>query len=511
VSDPERLRPGQLIADRYRVSEVVGRGAMGVVYAGDHVRVGRRVAIKVLTRAWSNEPTIRQRFEAEARAASAAGHPNVIQVLDVGELSDSRLYSVMEFVDGSNLYHLLWAEGPLAPARACRLVRDAAFGVRAAHARGVIHRDLKLENVMVQSLPEGEVVKVLDFGIAAGVITTARATVAGMALGTPEYMAPEQVDGKPPTVRFDIYALGVMLFELLTKRLPIEADNPLMLMALKGHQAAPRVVTLRPELPPALDQLIADCLEIDPERRPASCEIFLERLTDIMTTLEPAPEARKTLAVAPGTPPPRPSRLTRPYLERDGSKVSVASVRVAGRPSARLPLAWLLAGVSVPLVAAAIGLAWYSRPGHELEDPIAAAPTLAVESTLEPASGEVPPEPLPVALPVAPPPEVPRVDPDPVTRTDPPSDDDPHDPSATTRCEKVRARALDARGAHDWQGVLDAAKQRECWAHARDRKKLETQAFMELGRFAECLRAGKNLTDTDVQKWVKICNKRLAG
>jgi serine/threonine protein kinase len=190
VSDSERLPPGQLIADRYRVGEFVGRGAMGIVYAGEHVRVGRRVAIKVLTTAWSKQAIIRQRFEAEARAASAAGHPNVIQVLDIGELPDGRLYSVMEFVDGCDLNTLLWAEGPLALDRACRLVRDAAFGVRAAHARGVIHRDLKLENVMVQSLPEGEVVKVLDFGVAAEVVMNQRATAPGVVLGTPEYMAP---------------------------------------------------------------------------------------------------------------------------------------------------------------------------------------------------------------------------------------------------------------------------------------------------------------------------------
>ncbi|HLT40304.1 MAG TPA: serine/threonine-protein kinase, partial [Enhygromyxa sp.] len=348
MSDSELLTPGQLIADRYQVGNVVGRGAMGIVYTGVHVRVGRRVAIKVLTEAWSNHPKVRERFEAEARAASAAGHPNVIQVLDVGELPDSRLYSVMEFIDGSNLYHLLWAEHPLSLTRACRLVRDAAFGVRAAHARGVIHRDLKLENVMVQSLPEGELVKVLDFGIAAGVVVQKqRATGAGMALGTPEYMAPEQVNGESPTVRFDIYALGVMLFELLSKRLPIEADNPLLLMARKGADPAPRVSTLRPEVPPALDQLIADCLEIDPDQRPQSCEEFVERLTAVLTRLESAPPPTTTLVAEPGEAPPRPSRLTRAYVEREGSNVAPASVRVAGRPSGRARLPWLLGGLLV--------------------------------------------------------------------------------------------------------------------------------------------------------------------
>ncbi|HVI04173.1 MAG TPA: serine/threonine-protein kinase, partial [Enhygromyxa sp.] len=393
MSDSERLPPGRLIADRYRVGEIVGRGAMGIVYAGEHVRVGRRVAIKVLTRAWSNEASVRQRFEAEARAASAAGHPNVIQVLDVGELPDQRLYLVMEFVDGRDLNSLLWAEGPLSLARACRLVRDTAFAVRAAHARGVIHRDLKLENVMVQSLPEGEVVKVLDFGIAAGVVTaTQRATAAGMALGTPETMAPEQVDGKPPTVSFDIYALGVMLFELLTKRLPIEAEHPLMLMAIKQHQVAPRVASLRPEVSPALDQLIADSLEIDPSRRPPSCDAFLVRLNEVIATLADVPT--KTRATMPSAPPPRPSRLTRPYVERGGTHGAVASVRVAGRQSERSPVLWLLAGIGVA-AAVGVGLFLSARPSEEAVAADAPAPQLPVhEPTIEPAASK--PEPAPV-------------------------------------------------------------------------------------------------------------------
>jgi serine/threonine-protein kinase len=494
-----------LIADRYRVGEIVGRGAMGTVYAGEHVRVGRRVAIKVLTQSWSNEAAVRQRFEAEARAASAAGHPNVIQVLDVGELPDQRLYLVMEFVAGRDLNTLLWAEGPLPLARACRLVRDAAFGVRAAHAQGVIHRDLKLENVMVQSLPEGEVVKVLDFGIAAGVVTTTqRATAAGLALGTPEYMAPEQVDGEAPTILFDIYALGVMLFELLSKRLPIEAEHPLMLMALKGHQPAPRVAAFCPEVPPALDQLIADCLEIDPSRRPPSCEALLERLSDVLATLQDTPVAAKKTLTVVASPPPRPSRLTRPYLERSGAHNAVASVRVAGRPSARAPILWLLAGLGL---AAAGGLGRYLY-AQQRDEAVAAdpaepepAPALAIEATPAPIVDR--PDPVPAKThPLEAPAPDPIPDPVPVPKPD---------PSETARCEQVRARALDARGAHYWEGVLDAAKQRECWARAHDRKKLETQAYMELGRFEDCLRVGKHLTDTEVKKWVTICSKRLAG
>ncbi|WP_146659313.1 serine/threonine-protein kinase [Enhygromyxa salina] len=519
MPDSERLRPGQLIADRYRVGEVVGRGAMGVVYVGEHVRVGRRVAIKVLTQSWSKNAAVRQRFEAEARAASAAGHPNVIQVFDVGELPDQRLYLVMEFVDGRSLYALLWAQSPIDPVRACRLIRDASFGVRAAHAQGVIHRDLKLENVMVQSLPEGESVKVLDFGIAAGVVEK-RSTLAGMTLGTPEYMAPEQVDGAAPTVLFDIYALGVMLFELLTKRLPIEADNPLMLMALKGNEPARRVLELRPELPPALDQLIADCLEIDPSRRPPSVAVFVERLTRVLAELEAAPaRAPSPIFVAtPGAPPARPSRATRPYSEMPGVAAG-AAVRVAGQPRSRALL--LGSGLGVVLLVA-LGVGWaFLGPRSAGTKIVDAAPAAAPPPDDQPQpQPQSQPQPQPTGQPIGPEPapDAPANDQasandlaQPVAEPPKPAAADVQPPHETARCERERTRALDGRRAHDWEQVLQATRQRECWARDRDRKKLETQAHMELGHFEDCLRTGKHLNDTEVTKWLTLCSKRLAG
>lgn len=562
-----------MIAERYRVGRLVGRGAMGMVYVGEHVRVGRRVAIKVMTDNWSRNESIRRRFEAEARAASAAGHPNVIQVLDVGELDDGRLYSVMEFIEGRDLYTLLWAEHPLSLIRACRLVRDAAFGVRAAHAQGVIHRDLKLENVMVQDLREGELVKVLDFGIAAGVITGKRATMAGMTMGTPEYMAPEQVDGVDPTVRFDIYALGVMLFELLAKRLPLEDDNPLRLLARKGNEPAPRVQTLRQDVPDSLDQLVADCLEIDPDRRPQSCEVFIERLSAIVEYLD-AMVVTPTDPIAPSLPPPRASRMTRSYGDRGGAGPSAGAVRVAGQvhstvvdpeqtnPAATVPavlvgsqpargagpLAWVLVGV-FGFAAIATGGALIWRESTADPGPVASAePDVRVVSS--DSLGDVG-EPELLAQPD--PDELDKLDeldelddsedlersgasadarpnigadevngpdgfavrdePTEVTLADVALDTRPGTaapkPSATQACAKVRQEASDARQSHAWQSVLDATAERKCWARARDRKKLQTQAYMELGRFEDCLRTGEGLADTEVQKWVKLCSNRI--
>lgn len=520
VSDAEFLPPGHIIADRYRVGDVVGRGSQGIVYVGEHVRVGRRVAIKVLSRALSSNTRVRERFEAEVRAASVAGHPNVIQVFDVGELQDSRLYSVMEFVEGRDLYALLLSEGELSLERACRLIRDVVFGVRAAHAQGIVHRDLKLENVMVQSVTEGEFVKVLDFGIAAGVNMGTRSTAVGTVLGTPAYMAPEQADGARPTVQFDIYAIGVMLFELLTTRLPIEHDHPLTLMSLKGCDPAPRVSGLRPDVPPSLDQLVGDCLEIDPDQRPASCEIFLERLNLVVAEIQAAaPQPVPTLLASPA-PAPVPAPVPEPAPSTPQVHITPPLEHAARPTTSKRSFAWVALGLML-LLAIGVGLffQFQNRQAPELVEAEPASPE-PEPPTIESVSGGSSPTPDPAELAVphdpAPDPEPnpnpavvavkpQNVDPAPV---DPVQTEQVHD---TPHCKKVRTAALDGRRAHDWDNVLEATRERECWPRTSDRKKFETQAYMELGRFADCLRSGKNLDDTEASKWVTLCSKRLAG
>lgn len=287
--DSEAIPPGTIIAQRYRIAEPLGRGGMGTVYLAEHVTVGRKVAIKVLTHEWSEHEVVARRFKEEARAASAAGHPNIIEVFDAGELPDRRLFIVMEFLTGRSLYEELVEVGPLDVLRACRIIRDVARAVRAAHGVGIIHRDLKPDNIMLVNRGEGEMVKVLDFGISASADRTPeeqRLTIPGHALGTPEYMAPEQSKGRPPTEQFDIYALGVMLYEALAGEPPFVSENVVEVLARKATEPPPRLDMRRGGLPPPLVELVHACIEVDPARRPPSAEAFLSVLEPLVSALE---------------------------------------------------------------------------------------------------------------------------------------------------------------------------------------------------------------------------------
>ncbi|MBL8947123.1 MAG: serine/threonine protein kinase, partial [Myxococcales bacterium] len=226
--DTEDLAVGMIIAERYRIEQELGRGGMGTVYLAEHVTVGRKVAVKVLTREWSTHETVAKRFREEARAASAAGHPNIVEVFDAGTLPDGRLYLVMEHLHGRSLYDELCVTGPMPVERALAIFRDIARGIAAAHAVGIIHRDLKPDNVMLVRRGGEIMVKLLDFGIAASADRVAedrRLTQPGHTLGTPEYMAPEQAKGRPPTELVDIYALGAMLYEMLVGQPPFVGEN----------------------------------------------------------------------------------------------------------------------------------------------------------------------------------------------------------------------------------------------------------------------------------------------
>jgi serine/threonine protein kinase len=286
----ELIEPGTVIADRYRVLSRLGRGGMGYVYLGEHVTVGRSVAIKVLTHDWSRTNAVAQRFRAEARAASAAGHPNIVEVFDAGELADGRLYLVMEFLTGRNLYEEVQTVGPLPVARACHIMRDVGRAIRAAHEVGIIHRDLKPDNVMLvdRGRDEGELVKVLDFGISSSAERAEgeqRLTTVGQALGTPEYMAPEQAKGHAPDERFDIYALGVMFYELLCGDPPFHGTNVFEIVTRKTSEPAPSVATKRDDLPDELIVLVDDCLAVNPKQRPQTAQLFLARLEDVLRSL----------------------------------------------------------------------------------------------------------------------------------------------------------------------------------------------------------------------------------
>lgn len=245
---------------RYQVIRPLGRGGMGVVYLARDPTLDRPVAIKLLKDASGPDPTAARRFFAEARAASALDHPNIGTVFEVGE-ADGRPYIAMAYYEGETLRQRI-ADGALPAAEAASLAAQVAGGLRAAHANGIVHRDIKPENLIVA--PHG-LVKIVDFGVARFAAQTL--TQHGGSPGTVAYMSPEQTRGEPVDGRADIWALGVVLYELLTGRRPFQGDAlDVVIYAIRNDPHVP-VCELRPEIPPALSALVDRCLEKRPERR----------------------------------------------------------------------------------------------------------------------------------------------------------------------------------------------------------------------------------------------------
>ncbi len=219
---------GSVIAERFHILEKLGEGGMGAVYLGEHVKMGRKSAIKVLTDSLAKDTEAIARFNREAANAARITHPNVCAIYDFGETDDGLIYLAMEFIEGESLTDLLRREGPLGPYRAATLISQAGDALQAAHHLGIVHRDLKPDNIMItRGRSSEEVVKVVDFGIAKamGGEEGQQVTRTGLVVGTPEYMSPEQLSGDVLDGRSDIYSLALVLYKMLTGRLPFEAES----------------------------------------------------------------------------------------------------------------------------------------------------------------------------------------------------------------------------------------------------------------------------------------------
>jgi eukaryotic-like serine/threonine-protein kinase len=260
-------RAGGLVADRYRLERVIGRGAMGEVWSATHTITRRRFALKLLRAPVDASPEVVERMIREARAASLVDHPNVVTVHDLLVADGGTPILVMELVDGETMAAKIKRDAPLALADACALLAQLGSAVGAAHARGIVHRDLKPQNAM---LVGGCTVKVLDFGIAKlGGAPDGDATTTGRALGTPQYMAPEQCRGERDVDhRADIWAIGVMIYELLSGRRPIAGDSIGEIVERLLTEGVPPLRALAPEAPFELAVLARSMLERDRERRP---------------------------------------------------------------------------------------------------------------------------------------------------------------------------------------------------------------------------------------------------
>ena len=222
---------GQVVEDRYRIEAELGCGAMGMVFRARHVKVGRHVAIKVLHGHLMRDPVMLERFDREAAIVARLHHKNLVNVIDVGETADGQRYMVLDLVRGPSLAGLL-AHGRLEPTRVVHLTKQILAGLDHAHAAGLVHRDLKPENVIVERDDfDVEVPRIVDFGIAVLRDSDSRLTIAGTILGTPAYMAPEQAQGGEPDPRTDLFALGVMVYEMLAGRQPFEGSSMEIVLA----------------------------------------------------------------------------------------------------------------------------------------------------------------------------------------------------------------------------------------------------------------------------------------
>ncbi|MFP4498571.1 MAG: serine/threonine protein kinase, partial [Vulcanimicrobiota bacterium] len=254
---------GQILGDRYRLEKKIGEGGMGQVFRARDIMTGEIVAVKILKEALSLKNTYLRRFKREIRSGSLVNHPGIVKLLDEGSI-EGRPYLVMEYVEGQNLRQ--WAKNKR---RSINLILEKFEGIckaiHNAHEKKLIHRDLKPENVLITYMGE---VKIMDFGLARKINETSMITSPGTFIGTVVYTSPEQASGKKIDPRCDIYSIGIMLFEMLTGKLPFKGDDPIAVLFQHIHNDPPSVRELNKDVFPELEEFIARILSKDPEKRP---------------------------------------------------------------------------------------------------------------------------------------------------------------------------------------------------------------------------------------------------
>ncbi|MEZ4380038.1 MAG: protein kinase [Nannocystaceae bacterium] len=532
LDDDTLLGAGDLLGGRYRIGPQIGRGGMGRVYSGEHVGLGRPVAIKILAGHRCGVNVAARRFAAEGRAAAAVSHPGIVDVLDSGELDDGRLYLVMERIDGRTLAEELDMRAPLPWREACELVAAIANALAAAHRRGLIHRDLKPSNIMLSADDGGRRPKILDFGIAADIsqISDVRMTRPGQLLGTPLYMAPEQADALAPTPQMDLYALGCILFHALTGAAPFADEDPFALVARKRRAPSPSLASARDDLPAALVRLVDRCLAVDPTARPHSAAAIEDELRALLADPEPARAA------------PHPSRGGARSLILGGALsfgllVGLALLRVSARDPAPAPApapevsqpelgppGALTTSVDAPSPARLADAPSQPQDGRQEQQR-----QLGVDAEAA-GSGDAEPEAKPVpedtdaaedaqeGAPQDAPQDAAATD----TATSTSTSAAPKagraakpaqssvDPGAS-RCELVRRSASESRRTYNWAGVLRHTAKAGCWGDRVARTELRVKAHLELGNYRQCIDEGEGVADRKIRSMVTICARRVGS
>jgi len=324
---------GSVIAERYHIAKKLGEGGMGAVYLGEHVKMGRKSAIKVMSSSMANDAEAIARFNREASNASRINHPNVCAIYDFGETTDGLIYLAMEFIEGGSLGDLLDREGTLPLARAADILAQTADALQAAHDLGIVHRDLKPDNIMLTRGRDGhDMVKVVDFGIAKAMTGEEgqQVTKTGLVVGTPEYMSPEQLSGDTLDGRSDTYALALVFYRMVTGTFPFQAESAQEMMIKRLTDDPLPLGTARPDVafPTALEEAVRHALGRMPSERYATVVEFAQDVARAVAgmgaaaTVAPADAATQVMGaqgpdatvqltptrVGGAAPPPRPSR-----------------------------------------------------------------------------------------------------------------------------------------------------------------------------------------------------------
>jgi len=354
---------GQVVADRYHIIKKLGEGGMGTVYLGEHVKMGRKSAIKVMTQSMANDPDAVSRFNREASNASRLSHPNICQIYDFGETSDGLIYLAMEFIEGCSLSDLIEREGALPPRRAASILRQSADALQVAHDQTIVHRDIKPDNIMIVQAKDGsDVAKVVDFGIAkavAGDETGQKVTKTGLVVGTPEYMSPEQLSGDKLDGRSDIYSLALVLYKMLTGVLPFQSDTAQETMIKRLTDLPEPLAQARPDIvfPPALQTAMDRALARSVAERYASAAEFGQDVVAAVGGIA-VPETRMDV-----------KSVTSAATQLLDSETALKSVKrkepaaVAPAPGKKFPLVPVLGGVGGVGVLAVIAVLTLGKGG----------------------------------------------------------------------------------------------------------------------------------------------------